>query len=60
MRSVIKKARKGKNNVKMQPLTDVFQLDVDCDPELDEQKEAVFSKYWHNDEYFYVHLIYEK
>ena len=44
----------------MQPLTDVFRLDVDCDPELDEQKEAVFSKYWHNDEYFYVHLIYEK
>ena len=32
--------------MKMQPLTEVFLLDVlDYDPELDEQKEAVFSKY---------------
>ena len=45
----------------MQPLTFVFLLDVlDYDPELDEQKEPVFSKYWHNDEDFYVHLIDEK
>ena len=30
----------------MQPLTDVFQLDVlQCDPELEEEKKAVFGKY---------------
>ena len=52
---------KAKNNVKMQPLTDVFQLDVlGYDPELDKQKLTVFSKYWHNGEDFYVHLIDEK
>ena len=45
----------------MQLLTIVFQLDVlHYDPKLDERKEAVFSKYWHNDEDFYVHLINEK
>ena len=47
--------------MKMQLLTNVFLLDVlGYDPELDEQKEVVFSKYWHNDEDFYVHLIDEK
>ena len=30
------------------------------DPELDKQKLTVFSKYWHNGEDFYVHLIDEK
>ena len=30
----------------MQPLTDIFQLDVlDYNPELDKEKKAVFSKY---------------
>ena len=47
--------------MKMQLLTDIFQLDVlDYNPELDKDKKAVFSKYWHNDEYFYVHLIDEE
>ena len=46
VRSVFKKTRKGKNNEKMQPLTDVFQLDIlEYGPELDEEKKAVFGKY---------------
>ena len=36
-----KKLRKGKNNVKMQPLTAVVQLDVlDYDPDLDKEKKG--------------------
>ena len=42
----LKKTRKGKNNVKMQPLTNVFQFGVlEYDPELDEEKKAMFGKY---------------
>ena len=57
-----KKTRKGKNNVKMQPLTNVFQLDVpEYDLELDkEKKSSVWQIYWHSDEDFYVLLIDEK
>ena len=48
-----KKTRKGKYNVKMQPLTDVFKLVVlDYAPELDEEKKAAFGKYWHGDQAF--------
>ena len=60
VRSVIKKTWKGKNNVKMQPLTDVFKLEVldyeldelDYELKLDKEKKAAFGKYWHNDEDF--------
>ena len=46
----------------MQPLTDIFQLDVlEYDPELDEEKKSnVWQIYWHKDEDFYVILIDEK
>ena len=40
----LKKSKGRKNNVKMRPLTDVFQLDVlDYDPELDEEKKQCLA-----------------
>ena len=54
-----RKPRKGKNNIRSEPITTLNTAEINTltDPELDVEKQQEFSEYWHNDETFYVHQI---
>ena len=53
-----KKPRKGRNNVLLSPIIECSTSpNVPFDKDLDSEKQAHFSEYWHNNEYFFIHLI---
>ena len=54
-----RKPRKGKNNIRSEPITTLNTAEINTltDPELDVEKQLEFSEYWHNEEKFYVHQI---
>ena len=54
-----RKPGKGKNNIRSEPITtpNTAEINTLTDPELNLEKELEFSKYWHNEETFYVYQI---
>ena len=54
-----RKPRKGKNNIRSEPITNLNTAEINTltDPELDVEKQLEFSEYWHNEERLYVHQI---
>ena len=54
-----RKSRKGKNNIRTEPITTLNTTEINTltDPELDVEKKREFSEYWRNEENFYVHHI---
>ena len=54
-----KKTRKGKNNIRSEPITALNTAEINTltDPELDVEKQLEFSEYWHNEKKFYAHQI---
>ena len=52
-----RKPRKGKNNIRSEPITilNTAKINTLTDPELDVEKQLELSEYWHNEEKFYVH-----
>ena len=54
-----RKPRKGKNNIRSEPITALNNADINTltDPEVDVEKQLEFSEYWHNEEKFYAHQI---
>ena len=54
-----RKPRKGKSNIRSEPITTLNTAEINAltDRELDVEKQLEFSEYWHNEENFYVHQI---
>ena len=54
-----RKPRKGKNNIRSEPITTLNTAEINAltDLELDVEKQLGFSEYWHNEEKFYLHQI---
>ena len=54
-----RKSRKGKNNIRSEPITTLNTAEINTlsDPELDVEKQLEFSEYWRNEEKLYVHEI---